>query len=106
MQSTIQKVGPRGAVKRGRGRPKGSTNKRPREEVLAQAAANPNSEYLSARQVAARYGVYVGTVRTWVAKGLLPQPYQIAENTVRWKRSELDAHDAKCTPVRYARRRS
>lgn len=106
MQTNITKVGPRGAVKRGRGRPKGSTNKRPREEVLAQAAADPNSEFLSARQVAARYGVYVGTVRTWVAKGILPRPYQIAENSVRWKRSELDARDAECKPVRYGRRKS
>ena len=105
MQSNITKVGPRGAVKRGRGRPKGSTNKRPREEVLAEQAAHPWSEYLGAKQVGMRYGIYPGTVRTWAAEGKLPAPYLIADNTVRWKRSELDARDAKCKPVRYARRK-
>lgn len=100
----IRKVGPRGAVKRGRGRPKGSKNKRPREEVLAEQAANPESEYLSAKQVSMRYSIYPGTVRAWVAQGILPSPYLIAENTVRWKRSELDARDAECKPVRYSRR--
>ena len=104
-EPAIRKVGPRGAAKQKRGRPGGSQNKRPREEVLAEHAGDPNSEFLSARQVAGRYGGYVGTTRTWVAKGILPQPYLIAENTVRWKRSELDARDAKCKPVRYARRK-
>jgi len=101
----IQKVGPRGAVKRKRGRPKGSKNKRPRGEVLAEHAANAGAKYLSAKQVAARYGVYPGTARAWAAKGKLPAPYLIADNTVRWKRSELDARDAKCKPVRYGRRK-
>ena len=104
MQTNITKCGPRGAAKQKRGRPKGSRNKRPREEVLAERAADPNTDYLSARQVAMRYSIYVGTVRAWVAKGILPQPYQLADNTVRWKRSELDARDAECKPVRYGRR--
>ena len=105
MQTNITRVGPRGAAKQKRGRPKGSKNKRPRDEVLAKHAVNPNVEYLSARQVAARYQIYVGTVRAWVAKGILPQPYQLADNTVRWKRSELNARDAKCKPVKYGRRK-
>ena len=105
-KSTIQKVGPRGIVKQKGGRPKGSKNKRPREEVLAEHTADPSAKYLSARQVAARYGCYTGTVRVWVAKGKLPQPYLIAENTVRWLRSELDAHDAELESVKYGGRKS
>jgi predicted DNA-binding transcriptional regulator AlpA len=104
-EPTIYRVGPRGAAKQRHGRPKGSKNKRPREEVLAELANDPNTAYLSARQVALRYSVYVGTVRAWVAQGILPAPYQMADNTVRWKRSELDARDAKCKPVRYGRRK-
>jgi len=104
MQSNITKVGPRGAVKRGRGRPKGSKNKRPREEVLAEQAAHPWSEYLGAKQVGMRYGIYPGTARTWAEKGLLPPPYLVAPNTVRWKRSELDEWDKKYKQVKYARR--
>ena len=100
-KSTIQKVGPRGVVKQKGCRPKGSKNKRTRAEVLTEHATDSSAIYLSARQVAARYGIYVGTVRTWVAKGILPQPYQIAENSVRWKRAELDARDAKNKPVKY-----
>lgn len=104
-ESTIQKVGPRGVVKQKGGRPKGSKNKRPRAEVLKEHARDPSAKYLSARQVAARYGVYIGTVRVWVAKGALPQPYLVAENTVRWKRSELDVRDADFKPVKYGRRK-
>lgn len=106
MRTNISKVGPRGAAKQKRGRPKGSKNKRPREEVLAEQASHPWAKYLSAKQVGMRYGIYPGTVRAWVAKGILPQPYQLADNTVRWKRSELDERDAECKPVRYGRRTS
>jgi predicted DNA-binding transcriptional regulator AlpA len=105
MQS-INKAEPRGAAKQKRGRPKGSKNKRPREEVLADLANDPNAKYLSARQVAARYSIYPGTVRVWVKKGKLPAPYLIGDNSVRWKRSELEARDATCKPVKYGRRKS
>ncbi len=104
-ESTIHKVGPRGIVKQKGGRPKGSKNKRARDEVLADQANDPSAIYLSARQVATRYGVYIGTVRVWVAKGNLPQPYLVAENSVRWLRSELDARDADLKPVKYGRRK-
>ena len=103
-ESNIRKVGPRGAVKRRRGRPKGSTNKRPREEVLEKH--KDNAEWLSARVVAMRYGIYPGTVRAWARKGKLPAPYLIGDNTVRWKRSELDERDAESKPVRYRRPKS
>jgi len=102
-ESTIHKVGPRGIVKQKGGRPKGSKNKHTRAEVLAEHATDSSTIYLSARQVAARYGIYVGTVRVWVAKGILPQPYQVAENSVRWLRAELEARDAKLKPVKYGR---
>lgn len=105
MKLDIDKVGPRGAAKQKRGRPKGSKNKRNRDEVLAELANNSNAEWLSARQVAVRYGIYIGTVRAWAAKGKLPDPYLIAENTVRWKVSELDARDAVCKPVKYDRQK-
>lgn len=100
----IRKVGPQGAAKRKIGRPKGSKNKRPREEVLAQQ--RDSADWLSARVVAMRYGIYPGTVRVWVRKGKLPAPHLIGDNTVRWSRAELDARDAMCKPVKYVRRKS
>ena len=51
--------------------------------------------WLTATQVAERYGVSIPTVWTWArAKdGRLPQPHKLAENTTRWRLSELEAHD-------------
>jgi prophage regulatory protein len=56
---------------------------------------SPNCVWLNATQVAERYGVSIPTVWTWArAKdGRLPQPHKLAENTTRWRLSELEAHD-------------
>jgi prophage regulatory protein len=49
--------------------------------------------WLTATQVAQRYGVSVPTVWTWAREKRIPQPHKLAENTTRWRLSELDAHD-------------
>ena len=51
--------------------------------------------YLSARQLAARYGVTKMTVWTWARKGTLPKPYHFSENVTRWALDEVEASDAK-----------
>ena len=51
--------------------------------------------WLTATQVAERYSVSVPTVWTWAREGRLPKPHKLAENTTRWRLSELDAHDDK-----------
>ena len=54
---------------------------------------SPIRVWLKATQVAERYGVSVPTVWTWAKDGRLPQPHKLAENTTRWRLSELEAHD-------------
>jgi predicted DNA-binding transcriptional regulator AlpA len=56
---------------------------------------SPIRVWLTARQVAERYGVSVPTVWTWAKpeNGRLPPPHRLAENTTRWRLSELEAHD-------------
>jgi predicted DNA-binding transcriptional regulator AlpA len=51
--------------------------------------------WLTAAQVAERYGVSIPTVWTWAKTKRLPVPHKLAENTTRWRLSELDAHDDK-----------
>ena len=51
--------------------------------------------YLSVKGVAERYSIGVSTVWNWVAKGKLPSPYKLGENTTRWKLAELDEFDEK-----------
>jgi predicted DNA-binding transcriptional regulator AlpA len=51
--------------------------------------------WLTATQVAERYGVSIPTVWTWAKTKRLPVPHKLAENTTRWRLSELDAHDDK-----------
>ena len=53
----------------------------------------PVRVWLKASQVAERYGVSIPTVWTWSKDDRLPQPHKLAENTTRWRLSELDAHD-------------
>ena len=49
--------------------------------------------WLTASQVAVRYGVSIPTVWTWAREDRLPKPHKLAENTTRWRLCELDAHD-------------
>jgi len=56
---------------------------------------SPIHVWLTATQVAERYSVSVPTVWTWAREGRLPKPHKLAENTTRWRLSELDAHDDK-----------
>lgn len=51
--------------------------------------------WLTATQVAERYGVSIPTVWTWAREERIPQPHKLAENTTRWRLCELDAHDDK-----------
>jgi predicted DNA-binding transcriptional regulator AlpA len=53
----------------------------------------PIHVWLTATQVAERYSVSVPTVWTWAKENRIPKPHKLAENTTRWRLSELDAHD-------------
>ena len=54
---------------------------------------SPIRVWLTAAQVAERYSVSMPTVWTWAREGKIPKPHKLAENTTRWRLSELDAHD-------------
>lgn len=56
---------------------------------------SPIRVWLTAAQVAERYSVSMPTVWTWAREGRIPTPHKLAENTTRWRLSELDAHDDK-----------
>ena len=49
--------------------------------------------FLSAKNVAIRYGIGVSTVWDWTAKKLLPPPTRYGKRCTRWSSSDLDEHD-------------
>lgn len=60
----------------------------------------PGAHYLSANQIAARYGIDKATPWRWSAHGDFPKPVQISSGCTRWILSEVEAWDA----ARIARR--
>ena len=51
--------------------------------------------FLTAEEVAQRYGINRATVYRWVAMGTIPKPVRVGGRTSRFLREELDAHDAR-----------
>lgn len=51
--------------------------------------------YLSAAQLARRYGVHIVTVWRWAQTGQLPPPVRLTSRTTRWRRDEVEACEAK-----------
>jgi len=52
-------------------------------------------EFLSASEVAKRYGVSVSTVWNWLQQGNLPEPYRFSKSCTRWKIEDLIEHERK-----------
>ena len=64
------------------------------QQTTVQGETPPSTRvWLTAAQVAERYGVSIPTVWTWAKTERLPVPHKIAENTTRWRLCELDAFD-------------
>lgn len=72
------------------GRPPGKLDSKPRGAIDPERIGDPAADYLSAKEVAYRYGISPQRVRIWAQQGRLPEPYKLGENTVRWKRSEIE----------------
>ena len=51
--------------------------------------------YLSAKDVAARYGIGISTVWAWSANNTLPSPSRFGKRCTRWESTSLDEHDEK-----------
>ena len=51
----------------------------------------PTIEYLTDRELAARYKVSRNAIWTWTKNGKLPKPVKLSTNCTRWIRSEVEA---------------
>jgi prophage regulatory protein len=61
--------------------------------------------YFSDLQLADRYQVNRTTIWRWVARNYLPRPVQLSPGTTRWRRDEIESHEAQHRAVE-ARARS
>lgn len=50
--------------------------------------------YLSATQLARRYGVHVVTIWRWAQTGRIPPPIRITQRTTRWRKDQIEAAEA------------
>lgn len=50
--------------------------------------------YLSAAQLARRYGVHIVTVWRWAQTGRIPRPERLTPRTTRWRKDQIEAADA------------
>jgi prophage regulatory protein len=50
--------------------------------------------YLSAADLAARYGVHITTIWRWAKSGRLPRPVRVTEWTTRWRKEDVDTWEA------------
>lgn len=64
-----------------------------KNKLTGPAPVPGGSPYATDRDLAARYGVNRMTVWGWAKKGLIPQPLKLAPQTVRWRWSDILAHD-------------
>ena len=53
------------------------------------------ARYISAVQLAERYGVNRSTIWRWTRKQRLPKPEKISEQCTRWRLDEIEKLDAK-----------
>lgn len=52
------------------------------------------TRYVSAEQLAARYGVDKSTIWRWAKRGILPKPVPFTGACTRWNLDEIDKRDA------------
>lgn len=58
----------------------------------------PTKKLISAREVAAFYGISLSTLWRWIKQGHLPAPVKIGRRTF-WKAQTLDEHVADLRPA-------
>ena len=52
------------------------------------------TKYISASQLAERYGVDKSTVWRWAQREILPAPVKLSEQCTRWRLDEIERRDA------------
>lgn len=50
--------------------------------------------FLTAREVASRYGVAVSSVWRWVREGAMPAPVKLGQTCTRWRLEDLKEFEA------------
>lgn len=50
--------------------------------------------YISANQLAERYGVDKATIWRWTGRGILPKPIKLSPQCTRWRLAEIERRDA------------
>lgn len=58
------------------------------------SAINTSPKYLSAKQLAERYGVLRGCIWRWVSIGKFPKPHKFGPRTVRWFVADIEQWEA------------
>ena len=53
------------------------------------------TKYVSAVQLAERYGVDKATVWRWAKRGAHPQPVKLSDQCTRWRLDEIEQREAK-----------
>lgn len=52
------------------------------------------SKFISASQLAERYGVDRSTVWRWAARGIIPAPVKLSDQCTRWRLEQIEQRDA------------
>lgn len=52
------------------------------------------TKYVSAAQLADRYGVDRSTVWRWSVQGIIPAPIKLSDQCTRWNLDEIERRDA------------
>lgn len=59
-------------------------------------SGKPEVEYLTDRELAARYKVSRNTIWGWTRAGRLPKPVKLGTACTRWIRSEVEGFEREC----------
>lgn len=51
--------------------------------------------FITKAELATRWEVTTKTIETWVKEGICPKPYKLGKRRVRWKLTEIEAHEAR-----------
>jgi predicted DNA-binding transcriptional regulator AlpA len=61
---------------------------------MNRSLAEQGIQWLSAAQLAARYGINKATVWRWVQRGALPRGVRLSDQCTRWRLDEIERRDA------------
>jgi hypothetical protein len=63
----------------------------PPDQISPRGPASPHRQLVQARGVATRYGIHLGSISRWIARGALPPPDLILNDRRYWYLESLEA---------------